>query len=157
MKAILFSFLFAVWAMAAMGQKSQYFDYDRNRVSSMMEAINEESVTRGISCLPFGEGADSLPKGRAHYFWTGALGGCIGSLAGTGIGYLGGEELGLGAGFGLASLALGALAGIAVPQIVIQKRTDQPGKARSAAACGSASAIGTGVLCIIVLFWIGEG
>jgi hypothetical protein len=155
MKKVILSVVAAFVSLGAVAQMSRYFEYDRDKVSSIMETINESTVTSGgsemVAFFP-----DDTISSRKKYFWYGFLGGGLGCLAGMGSGYLLGEVLELGATAAWISIATGSLVGTIIPQAIAGHRTQNP-KNSGAAVLGSITALGATTALLVILFAIGGG
>jgi|GEM_PF-2746774 len=147
MKTIcLFGFL-ALVSVKSLAQSGDIFTYDHERVQSEMAKITEESFISQAN--GFGYIIDTLTMARKQKpFWTGYLGGCLGGVGGVLAGYVGGELMELGGGFGIGAIITGFVAGTVIPQVMLSQR--QAGKREHwKAATGSLASLGTGVLLVL--------
>lgn len=150
MKIFFFSVCITFCCLGAMAQQIRYFEYDRQLVSSVVESISETTIAvegNNYHSIFF---ADTVIN-RSKFFWTGFTGGTIGCIAGVGLGYLGGEVMSLGTGFGWAGVVIGALLGIVIPQAIVHRKTGDPKNYRKA-LLGSTTAVGTSAVCLIAIF-----
>lgn len=109
-------------AISGKAQESRLFDYNRTAVAEMEQRITPETagyarIENSIFNIP-----DTVQNSK-KYFWTGALGGCLGSIVGVTGGYVFGELMELGAGAGWVSIAVGLLAGGLIPQAVVSRKS----------------------------------
>lgn len=155
MEKALLSVIAAFFSLGALAQGSRYFEYDRDQVSSIMEMINESTVSPGGSELNALFLSDSTGS-RKKYFWYGVLGGGLGCVAGVGSAYLFGEVLGLGTTAAWVGIAAGAILGTVIPLAIIGHRTHDA-KSSGTAVLGSVTALGVSALLLVALFAIGGG
>jgi hypothetical protein len=147
MKTIWLFSILALVSLRSLAQSGEIFTYDHERVQSVMDQITRESVTslsRGFDYI-----SDTLSMAHKQKpFWTGYLGGCIGGVGGSLAGYVGGELMELGGGFGIGAVITGFVAGTVIPQVILSQR--QAAKREHwKAAQGSLASLGTGVLLIV--------
>jgi uncharacterized membrane protein HdeD (DUF308 family) len=109
-----------------------------------MDQIMVESVTSQENQLKLENMALTIKP-----FWKGFASGCLGGVAGVFAGYLGGEVMQLGAGFGFAAIISGVVLGGVIPQIVLSVR-DAEKRDRWRTFQGTLASVGSGVLIVVI-------
>ena len=135
-------------AISGKAQESRLFDYNRTAVAEMEQRITPEtSESIPIESLLFSR-ADTVSNPK-KFFWTGALGGCLGSLVGASGGYVFGELMELGAGAGYISMGIGLLGGFVIPQVIVARKSGT-GKGHFNAALGTLASV-----CLEISLFVG--